>query len=108
MGLVNSPLTFARLMSVVLQGLIADEILCYLDDIIIATATVKQHQERLDVVFTRLADAGLTINTAKCVFYQRQIKFLGHTLDKNGISPNQAKVEAVLNFPPLKNPKDVK
>ena len=43
MGLTNSPLTFCRLMSLVLQGLLSDHVLIYMDDILVTSETREEH-----------------------------------------------------------------
>ena len=35
------------------------------------------------------------MSSGKCAFSQRKIKFLGHTLDENGISADPDKVSAI-------------
>lgn len=99
MGLRNSPLTFSRLMALVLQGLINDQVLVYLDDILVCSPSIRDHEARLRSVFQRLSDAGLTINPAKCKFFQSRLDFLGHSVSAAGIAPNEAKVKAVSMFP---------
>ena len=37
-----------------------------------------------------------------------RIKWLGHEIDKNGIKPNEEKVEAILKLEPAKNTKELK
>ncbi|ROT60874.1 enzymatic polyprotein [Penaeus vannamei] len=99
MGLRNSPLTFSRLMALVLQGLINDQVLVYLDDILVCSPSIRDHEARLRSVFQRLSEAGLTINPAKCKFFQSRLDFLGHSISAAGIAPNEAKVKAVSMFP---------
>jgi len=107
-GLRNSPLTFSRLMSIVLSGMINDQVMVYLDDILICSPSVSEHEKKLRQVFERLASAGLTINPGKCQFFRSKLDFLGHTLTSNGIAPNQNKVQAVIDFPRPQNQKDLK
>ncbi|ROT65765.1 hypothetical protein C7M84_016253 [Penaeus vannamei] len=107
-GLRNSPLTFSRLMSIVLSGMINDQVMVYLDDILICSPSVSEHEKKLRQVFERLASAGLTINPGKCQFFRSELDFLGHTLTSNGIAPNQNKVQAVIDFPRPQNQKDLK
>ena len=62
-GLTNATATFQRLMECVLTGLTADQCLIYLDDIIIFSASVSDHMERLNNVLSRIRTAGLRIQT---------------------------------------------
>ncbi|KAI5613446.1 hypothetical protein C0J50_11334, partial [Silurus asotus] len=50
-------------------------------------------------VFQRLSRHGLKLRTDKCQFLQRQVKFLGHVVDKSGISPDPEKTAAVQGWP---------
>ncbi|XP_058111907.1 uncharacterized protein LOC131255231 [Magnolia sinica] len=44
----------------------------------------------------------------KCEFWQEEVKFLGHTVSKNGVSVDPAKVEAVLQWKQLKNASEIR
>ena len=107
-GLRNSPLTFSRLMAIVLSGLINDQVLVYLDDILVCSPSIADHERKLRQVFERLSSAGLTINPKKCQFFRNKLQFLGHTLTSDGIAPNEDKVLAVKNFPTPQNQKELK
>ncbi len=50
----------------------------YLDDIIIASPSMEQHQQDVEEVFRRLQAAGLVINFEKCTFAVLEVDFLGH------------------------------
>ena len=65
-GLRNSAQTFQRLMDSVLSGLLF--VLGYLDDVLIASKTKKEHLERLKILLGRLSDHGLVVNAEKCKF----------------------------------------
>ena len=107
-GLRNSPITFSRLMSITMSGLVGPTCLLYLDDLIIASKTVEEHTAKLEAVFKRLADAGLTINPNKCSFFQSSIHYLGHIVDHQGLRPNNGKIVAITDFPQPKNARDIK
>ena len=42
----------------------------------------------------------MTLNQEKCLFGQERITFLGHVIDKTGISPDPDKVSAILQMKP--------
>ena len=48
---------------------------------------------------------GMRFNPAKCQFKQRQVKFFGLILTRDGVVPNPAKIEALKNLPELKDEK---
>ena len=98
-GLTNSPGTFQRLMNHVLKDVIGKICLVYLDDIIIFAATMEEHVKNLQTVFELLRQANLKLKLSKCKFLQTKVKYLGHLVDENGISPDPAKVETIKNYP---------
>lgn len=65
-GLCNAPSTFERCMELILKGLQWKTLLIYLDDVIIYSDTVESHLEQLDLVLTRLREAGLKLKPSKC------------------------------------------
>ena len=52
-GLTNAPATFQCLMKSILAGLSGEQCLIYLDDVIIFSATFKEHLEQLTSDFER-------------------------------------------------------
>ena len=100
-GLRNSGQTFQRFMDEVLRGL--QFTFCYLDDILVASASVADHMHHLRVVMSRLEQYGLLVNPSKCSFGQVSLSFLGHHIDSYGMRPLPNKVSAVHDFPRLAN-----
>ena len=64
-GLCNSPSTYKRLMSNVLQGLIGRICLAYLDDIIVFSKKRSNHISDFCSVFNRISSAGLKLKPTK-------------------------------------------
>ena len=95
-------------MNLVLQGMLHDDVLVYLDDILVCTETVRDHEVKLRDIFQRLDAAGLTVNPDKCRFFQKSLDFLGHSISEKGIQPNDSKVKAVSSYPQPTNPKEIK
>ena len=84
-GLKNSPSSFMRLMSRVLQGLTWRNCLIYLDDIIIFSSSFDQHIKDIESVFGRLRQANLRLKLSKCHFAKSSVKFLGHVVSQEGV-----------------------
>ena len=108
MGLKNSPAMFQRLMETVLHGLTFKFCLIYLDDIIVYSKSFSEHLHHLKDVFDRLQNAGLKLHPQKCSFAKKEIKYLGHIVSKDGITPDPAKVEAIRNYPSPRNLKQLR
>ncbi|GFU12298.1 retrovirus-related Pol polyprotein from transposon 17.6 [Trichonephila clavipes] len=73
--------------------------LCYLDDIIVFSETFEDHLIRLRLVLKCLQEAGLKLNSKKCLFAAQEVKILGHLVSSNGVRPDPDKIKAVRNFP---------
>jgi hypothetical protein len=93
MGLLGCPASFQRLMEHVLDGV--QNILIYIDDVIIHTASHEQHLNVLDQTLAKLERHGLKINLDKCYFGNRQVAYLGFTLTPTGIEPGKEKLKLV-------------
>ena len=98
-GLTGAPATFQRLMDVVMSGLNLEVCLVYLDDIIVYSADVETHLDRLRAVFERLQAAGLKLKPSKCRLFQIRVGFLGHIVSEDGIETDSEKIEAVATWP---------
>ena len=105
MGLSTSSHCFERLMETVLRGLQYEELLVYMDDVIVFSSSEQQHVERLSRMLGRLMDAGLKIKPAKTRLFQRQVEYLGHIVDEHGIHTDPKKIEAIMK---ISTPDDVK
>lgn len=96
-GLKNSAQAFQRLMDTVLQGI--DCVFVYLDDILVASSSEREHMQDIRTVCSRLQDFGLVIRLEKCLFGQKSIDFLGHQVSKYGSIPLPSKVKAIEELP---------
>ncbi|GBM89279.1 Transposon Ty3-I Gag-Pol polyprotein, partial [Araneus ventricosus] len=105
-GLRNAAQTMQRLMDNALQGL--DFCFVYIDDLLIASSSLEEHLDNLKQVFDRLRKFGLVLNRDKCVFAVENLSFLGHKINKYGITPLPEKVEAISNFPRPKTVQDLR
>ena len=69
-------------------------VMCYVDDVVIATPTLEDHIERLDEVFACMKRAGLKCKPSKCEILKYSIKYLGRMVNKHGIRPDSDSVES--------------
>ncbi|GFW51257.1 retrovirus-related Pol polyprotein from transposon 17.6 [Trichonephila clavipes] len=107
-GLCNAPATFERMMDNLLRHFKWTMCLCYLDDIIVFSETFEDHLIRLRLVLKCLQEAGLKLNSKKCLFAAQEVKVLGHLVSSNGVRPDPDKIKAVRNFPTPKNIHDIR
>ncbi|GFW32439.1 retrovirus-related Pol polyprotein from transposon 297 [Trichonephila clavipes] len=90
-GLCNAPATFERMMDNLLRHFKWTMCLCYLDDIIVFSETFEDHLIRLRLVLKCLQEAGLKLNSKKCLFAAQEVKILGHLVSSNGVRPDPDK-----------------
>ena len=96
-------LTFQRLMSVVLEGLLPLRCLVYLDDVLVIGRSFEQHLENLEAVLEAISKAGLKVKPSKCHFAQSSVDFLSFIISDSGLAPDCKKVEAISRYPTPKN-----
>jgi hypothetical protein len=81
----------------------------YIDDVaILSTTTWEDHLEKVDIVLTRLEDAGLKVNGLKSFFGRKEFEYLGYVLTPDGVKPIQKKIQAVLDIAAPKNVKQLR
>ena len=98
MGVMGGPASFSRLMGEVLGHI--PGITTYVDDCLISTPCHRSHMVALNAVASQLRRYNLKLNSAKCLMGQREVTFLGHKVDSQGISPAIDKIAAIKAIPP--------
>ena len=93
-------------MDSLLQGL--NHVVVYLDDIVVTGSSDEEHIHNLGEVLSRLSNAGIHLKREKCSFFADQVEYLGHLIDKEGLHPTDAKVEAVQKAPAPSNVSELK
>jgi len=106
MGLASAPSAFQRLVELVVKGI--NNVVVYIDDLIIHSKTHEEHLALLDAVFTRLAAHNLRANLKKCVFGSSETSYLGFRLTKEGIFPGTDKLKTVKEAKPPENVKQIR
>ncbi|GJX39064.1 putative reverse transcriptase domain-containing protein [Tanacetum coccineum] len=68
------------------------------DDILIYSKTQEEHVEHLRLVLELLKREKLYAKFSKCEFWLREVQFLRHVINGNGIHVDHSKIEAVKNW----------
>ena len=106
-GLCNAPATYARVMNLVLRGLNWKTVLAFLDDILVLGHTFQEHLVNLAEALSRFREHGLKLKPKKCLFFQREVDFLGRKVRSNCIAMSDIDIQTVKNWPTPKCSKDV-
>jgi hypothetical protein len=98
-GLVNAPSAFQSLMNELFAKHLHKFVMVYLDDIIVYSKSEAEHEKHLRIILNILKENNLTATHWKCSFYQKEVLFLGHIVDEQGVRVDPAKMKAVKEFP---------
>ena len=107
MGLCNAPVTFQCAMQLVFRGMLWKQVLTYLDDLNILGKDYKDHLGNLIRSFERLGKYNLKLKPRKCMFFQKEVPFLGKLATTKGIRVDPKKIEAITQWPPPTSRKEV-
>merc|ERR1711893_344723 len=107
-GLNNAPATFQRLMEKMLDGLVYQFVVVYLDDVVIYSESIEKHLEHLRQVLERFKQAGLKLKPKKCELCRNQVDYLGHTVSPEGKGTKKDLIEKVQNWTPPRTVKQVR
>ncbi|GKC31570.1 putative reverse transcriptase domain-containing protein [Tanacetum coccineum] len=107
-GLTNAPVVFMDLMNRVCRPYLDKFMIVFINDILIYSKTREEHVENLRLVLELLIKEKLYAKFSKCKFWLREVQFLGHVINGNGIHVDPSKIEAVKNWKALRTPTEVR
>ncbi|GKB06532.1 putative reverse transcriptase domain-containing protein, partial [Tanacetum coccineum] len=107
-GLTNVPTIFMDLMNRVCRPYLDKFMIVFIDDILIYFKTQEEHVEHLRFVLGLLKKDKLYAKFSKCEFWIREVQFLGHVINGNGIHVDRSKIEAVKNWKAFRTPTEVR
>nr|GEX10541.1 hypothetical protein [Tanacetum cinerariifolium] len=94
-GLTNAPAVFMDLMNRVCKPYLDKFVIVFIDDILIYSKDVKEHEKHLNIILELLKKERLYAKFSKCDFWLDSIQFMGHVIDRNGVHVDPAKIEAI-------------
>ncbi|XP_070044822.1 uncharacterized mitochondrial protein AtMg00860-like [Nicotiana tomentosiformis] len=98
-GLTNTPAIFMDLMNQVFRPYIDSFIIVFIDDILIYSHSLEEHEQHLRVVLQTLREKKLYAKFSKCEFWLDLVAFLGHGVSGEGIKVDPRKIEEVQSWP---------
>ena len=108
-GLKNAAIIYQQLVNSLFMARADGFCQAYLDDILVYSKDgTDDHVEKLRQIFKILREANLKLRPDKCCFFQKQVRYLGFQISREGIVPDDEKLQIVKNFPTPENPKHVK
>lgn len=107
-GLTNTPSVFMSLMNGVFRTFLDKFIVVFLDDILVFSNSVEEHEQHLAQVLDCLRKKKLYANPEKCEFFKTEICYLGHIISGEGISVDPSKIRAIIDWPVPKSVSEVR
>ncbi|GKA96164.1 putative reverse transcriptase domain-containing protein, partial [Tanacetum coccineum] len=107
-GLINVPAIFMELMNRVCRPYHDKFVIVFIDDILIYYKTQEEHVEHLRLVLELLKNEKLYAKFSECEFWLREVQFLRHVINGNGIHVDPSKIEAVKNWKAPRTPIEVR
>ncbi|KAI3825384.1 hypothetical protein L1987_06867 [Smallanthus sonchifolius] len=107
-GLTNAPAVFMDLMNRVCKPYLDKFMIVFIDDILIYSRTKEDHEHHLKLILELLRNEKLYAKFSKCEFWIREVHFLGHVINKEGIHVDPSKIEAIKNWEAPKTPSEVR
>ena len=79
----------------------------YMDDFLIYSKSQSEHKQIVTEVLKRLHNNGMAISLDKCEWEQKQVEFLGYTVNETGLKPLPKTLEAISKTPVPQKQKDL-
>ena len=94
-GLTNAPAVFVDLMNRVFEGYVTKSVIVFIDDILVYSHTMEEHELHLKVVLGKLREKRLYAKFSKCEFGSEKLHFWGHVVSEEGIPMDPSKIKVV-------------
>ena len=85
-GLTNAPATFMMLMNDILRPFMGQFVVDFIDDVLVYSKNIIEHESHLRSVFQQLREIGLYANKNKTFLCIIEVEYLGHIVSAQGIS----------------------
>jgi hypothetical protein len=96
--LTNKSAVFMDTMNKVFHDYLDQFTVVFIDDILIYSKMLEEHEEHLWKVLERLRSEKLYAKLEKCEFWLDSVSFLGHVISGKGVAVDQEKVKAVVEW----------
>lgn len=108
-GLKTAPAIFQRILSSIirkykLNGFAVN----YIDDILIFSKSFEEHITDLKRLLDAIAREGFRLKLSKCTFAQNSVKYLGHIIQHDSVTPLKDNLIAIKHFPTPTTQKQVR
>lgn len=108
-SLKTAPAIFQRILSnIIRKHKLAEFCVNYINDILVFSKDFKEHIDHLSRLLKAIMEEGFRLKFSKCIFAANSVKYLGHIIRNNSVSPLKDNVISIKDFPIPKTRKNVR
>ena len=107
-GLTNALAVFIDLMNHMFRDFLNQFVIVFVNNILVYSKNEQEHESHLKLVLQRLREHKLYAKFDNCKFWLKEVVFLGHMVNHEGISIDLEKVKAVLEWSQPKNVTEIR
>jgi len=107
-GVTNALAIFMDYMNRIFHPFLDQFVVVFIDNILIYSKTLEEHEEHLRIVLQILREKELYAKLSKCEFWLEKVKFLGHVISNKGVLVDPTKVEVILQWEPPKTMTEIR
>nr|GEZ81515.1 putative reverse transcriptase domain-containing protein [Tanacetum cinerariifolium] len=107
-GMTNAPTVFMDLMNRVCKPYLDKFVIVFIDDILIYSRSEEEHEAHLKTISDLLKKEKLYAKFSKCEFWLKEVQFLGHMVNREGIHADPSKVESEKNWKTHESPIEIR
>ena len=96
-GLTNTSASFQSHINGVLRLYLDITVMIYLDDVLVFSRNLSQHEKHIREVVKALLKAGVYAKLSKCLFSVNRIPFRGFLLMNEGVEMEEDRIFTILN-----------
>ena len=98
-SLLDSPMLQPPCMNHTFRAQLRKYLLVFFDDILIYNKTWEEHLKHLDEVLRILEGHSLYAKMSKCEFSMKEMLYLGHIINAEGVQVHMEKIRAIRDWP---------
>jgi len=106
-GRCKAPVAFQRWINEVLMEHIDMCCIVYLDDVLIYSNTLQQHQKEVSNILEAIRKSVMKVKPSKCEFHQSETEYLGFIIGQEGVKTDPVKTQAIWDWTTPKKIKEI-